>query len=95
MQQKVQFVTTVVHEPRLLIFDEPFSGFDPVNAEGTQARDPCPPGQGDDPIFSTHNMQSVEELSDDITLNPLRQVVPLGSDSWRYAEHTALTARVV
>lgn len=68
MQQKVQFITTVVHKPRLLIFDEPFSGFDPINSnllkkEILQLRD-----DGATIIFSTHNMESVEELCDHIAL---------------------------
>lgn len=68
MAQKVQFITTVVHEPRLLIFDEPFSGFDPINAnllkqEILRLRD-----NGSTVIFSTHNMSSVEEICDHITL---------------------------
>jgi ABC-2 type transport system ATP-binding protein len=68
MQQKVQFVVTVIHEPKLLIFDEPFSGFDPINAsvirdEILRLRD-----NGATIIFSTHNMASVEELCDDIAL---------------------------
>ncbi len=68
MQQKVQFVTTVVHKPKLLIFDEPFSGFDPINAnllkrEILKLRD-----DGATIIFSTHNMESVEELCDHIVL---------------------------
>ncbi len=68
MQQKIQFVTTVLHEPKLLIFDEPFSGFDPINAnllkkEILDLRD-----RGATIIFSTHNMASVEELCDHITL---------------------------
>jgi len=68
MQQKVQFITTVVHNPKLLIFDEPFSGFDPINAnllkqEILQLRD-----NGATIIFSTHNMGSVEELCDHIAL---------------------------
>lgn len=68
MQQKVQFITTVVHQPKLLIFDEPFSGFDPINAtllkkEILQLRD-----DGATIIFSTHNMESVEELCDHIAL---------------------------
>lgn len=68
MAQKVQFITTVVHEPRLLIFDEPFSGFDPINAnllkrEIMRLRD-----NGATVIFSTHNMSSVEEICDHITL---------------------------
>ncbi|NQU85816.1 MAG: ATP-binding cassette domain-containing protein [Mariniphaga sp.] len=68
MQQKVQFITTVVHKPKLLIFDEPFSGFDPINAnlikqEILNLRD-----EGATIIFSTHNMESVEELCDHIAL---------------------------
>lgn len=68
MAQKVQFIVTVLHEPELLIFDEPFSGFDPINAgilkrEILELRD-----KGATVIFSTHNMASVEELCDRITL---------------------------
>lgn len=68
MAQKVQFIVTVLHRPRLLIFDEPFSGFDPINAnvlkrEILKLRD-----EGATVIFSTHNMASVEELCDNITL---------------------------
>ena len=68
MAQKVQFIVTVLHRPKLLIFDEPFSGFDPINAgilkrEILRLRD-----EGATVIFSTHNMASVEELCDEITL---------------------------
>lgn len=68
MAQKVQFIVTVLHTPKLLIFDEPFSGFDPINAnllkqEILRLRD-----QGATVIFSTHNMSSVEEICDHITL---------------------------
>ncbi len=68
MAQKVQFVVTVLHQPKLLIFDEPFSGFDPINAnlikdEILRLRD-----EGATVIFSTHRMESVEELCDDIAL---------------------------
>lgn len=68
MAQKVQFIVTVLHNPKLLIFDEPFSGFDPINAgilkrEILNLRD-----QGATVIFSTHNMGSVEELCDEISL---------------------------
>jgi ABC-2 type transport system ATP-binding protein len=68
MQQKVQFIITVLHEPKLLIFDEPFSGFDPINVnllkqEILRLRD-----NGSTIIFSTHNMASVEELCDNIAL---------------------------
>lgn len=68
MAQKMQFIVTVLHEPKLLIFDEPFSGFDPINAnllksEILELRD-----KGATIIFSTHNMSSVEEICDHITL---------------------------
>ena len=68
MAQKVQFIVTVLHRPKLLIFDEPFSGFDPINAgilkrEILRLRD-----EGATVIFSTHNMSSVEELCDEISL---------------------------
>lgn len=68
MAQKLQFVVTVLHEPELLIFDEPFSGFDPINA--TLLRDEILElkQKGATIIFSTHNMASVEELCDNITL---------------------------
>ncbi|EDP94863.1 ABC transporter ATP-binding protein [Kordia algicida OT-1] len=68
MAQKIQFVVTVLHQPKLLIFDEPFSGFDPINAnrikdEIIQLRD-----EGATVIFSTHRMESVEEMCDHIAL---------------------------
>lgn len=68
MAQKIQFVVTVLHQPKLLIFDEPFSGFDPINAnlikdEILQLRE-----EGATVIFSTHRMESVEELCDHIAL---------------------------
>jgi ABC-2 type transport system ATP-binding protein len=68
MQQKVQFVTTVLHEPKLLIFDEPFTGFDPVNANIIKNEILFLREKGATILFSTHNMGSVEELCDDITL---------------------------
>jgi len=68
MQQKVQFVTTVLHEPKLLIFDEPFTGFDPVNANTIKNEILFLRERGATIIFSTHNMESVEELCDNITL---------------------------
>jgi ABC-2 type transport system ATP-binding protein len=68
MAQKVQFVTTVLHEPRLLIFDEPFSGFDPVNTNIIKNEILFLRERGATIIFSTHNMESVEELCDNITL---------------------------
>lgn len=68
MQQKVQFVTTVLHEPRLLIFDEPFTGFDPINVKQVKDEILFLRERGATIIFSTHNMSSVEELCDNITL---------------------------
>jgi ABC-2 type transport system ATP-binding protein len=68
MQQKVQFVTTVVHKPKLLIFDEPFSGFDPINANLLKREILQLKNDGATIIFSTHNMGSVEELCDHIAL---------------------------
>lgn len=78
MQQKVQFITTVLHEPKLLIFDEPFSGFDPVNAELLKREILELKAQGTTLILSTHNMQSVEELCDDIVLINQGQIVLRG-----------------
>jgi len=68
MQQKVQFVTTVLHEPKLIIFDEPFTGFDPVNTNVIKKEILFLRERGATIIFSTHNMESVEELCDNITL---------------------------
>lgn len=68
MAQKVQFITTVVHEPDLLIFDEPFSGFDPINQNLLKQEILGLRDRGATVIFSTHNMESVEEICDDITL---------------------------
>ena len=79
MQQKLQFIITVVHRPDLLIFDEPFSGFDPVNAELLKQEILALKEQGHTIIFSTHNMASVEELCDHIALINHAQVVLSGS----------------
>ena len=68
MAQKVQFIVTVLHEPRLLIFDEPFSGFDPINAELLKNEILELRRKGATVLFSTHNMDSVERICDDITL---------------------------
>lgn len=68
MAQKIQFVVTVLHKPKLLIFDEPFSGFDPVNANLIKDEILELKKQGATIIFSTHRMESVEELCDDIAL---------------------------
>jgi len=68
MQQKIQFIATVIHEPDLYILDEPFSGFDPVNAELLKNELLDLKAKGKTIILSTHNMESVEELCDEITL---------------------------
>ncbi len=68
MQQKVQFIITVLHRPKLLIFDEPFSGFDPINVNILKQEILKLRNDGATIIFSTHNMGSVEELCDDIAL---------------------------
>ncbi len=68
MAQKVQFITTVVHRPSLMILDEPFSGFDPVNAEIIRKEILRLKEEGASIILSTHNMESVEELCDEIAL---------------------------
>lgn len=68
MQQKVQFIVTVLHEPELLILDEPFSGFDPINAQLIKNEINELKKKGTTIIFSTHNMGSVEELCDNIAL---------------------------
>lgn len=68
MQQKVQFITTVMHSPQLLIFDEPFSGFDPLNADMLKNEILELREKGATIIFSTHNMESVEQICDKIAL---------------------------
>lgn len=68
MQQKVQFITTILHEPKLLIFDEPFSGFDPINTNLLKREILELRNKGATIIFSTHNMESVEEICDSIAL---------------------------
>ena len=92
MAQKVQFITTVLHKPQLLILDEPFSGFDPVNAqlirnEILRLRD-----EGTTIILSTHNMESVEELCDEIALINKSHVVvngPVDEIRHRYGDNNA------
>lgn len=79
MQQKVQFISTVLHEPELLIFDEPFSGFDPVNAEQIKQEIIRLRTEGATIIFSTHRMESVEELCDHIALIHKSQKILDGS----------------
>lgn len=81
MQQKIQFVCTVIHDPDLLIFDEPFSGFDPINAELLKTEMLNMQNRGKTIIFSTHNMQSVEEVCQDIALINAGKVVLSGNVS--------------
>ena len=78
MAQKVQFITTVVHKPSLLILDEPFSGFDPVNAQVIREEILRLKAEGSTIILSTHNMDSVEELCDNIALINKSHVVITG-----------------
>lgn len=68
MQQKVQFIITVIHSPRLMIFDEPFSGFDPINVDILKNEIIELKNKGATILLSTHNMESVEELCDEIVL---------------------------
>ena len=84
MAQKLQFITTVVHKPSLMILDEPFSGFDPVNAELIRKEILRLKEEGATIILSTHNMESVEELCDDIALiNKSKLVITGGVDHIR------------
>ncbi len=84
MAQKVQFITTVVHRPSLLILDEPFSGFDPVNVQTIREEILRLRDEGTSIILSTHNMESVEELCDNIALiNKSKLVVTGGTDDIR------------
>jgi len=79
MQQKVQFIVTILHEPELLILDEPFSGFDPINAQLIKNEILELRKKGATIIFSTHNMGSVEELCDNIALIHKSQKILDGS----------------
>ena len=79
MAQKVQFIATVIHRPRLLIFDEPFSGFDPVNTEQLKSEILRLKDQGATVLFSTHNMDSVEEVCERISLIDHAKVVLAGN----------------
>ncbi len=84
MAQKVQFITTVLHKPSLLILDEPFSGFDPVNVQLIRNEILAMKANGATIILSTHNMESVEELCDNIALiNKAKLIVSGGLDEIR------------
>jgi ABC-2 type transport system ATP-binding protein len=90
MAQKVQFITTVLHKPSLLILDEPFSGFDPVNVQLIRNEILRMKDEGATIILSTHNMESVEELCDDIALiNRAKLVVsgPTGQIREKYGSN--------
>jgi ABC-2 type transport system ATP-binding protein len=95
MAQKVQFVTTVMHEPELLIFDEPFSGFDPLNAEILKNEMLRLRDNGATIIFSTHNMASVEEVCTHIALINRGKVVLDGTLEDVRARHGSVKERVV
>lgn len=79
MQQKVQFIATILHDPRLIILDEPFSGFDPINANLIRDEILELRNKGATIIFSTHRMESVEELCDSIALINKSRVILEGS----------------
>ena len=81
MAQKVQFITTILHEPKLLIFDEPFSGFDPVNADLMKREILYLRDNGATIIFSTHNMETVEDLCENISLVDKAKIVLQGKVS--------------
>lgn len=91
MAQKVQFITTVLHEPEMLIFDEPFSGFDPINVELLKKEILELRKKGTTIIFSTHNMASVEEICSHIALiNKSRKIIegPINQIRNKYANNT-------
>ncbi len=94
MQQKVQFICTVLHEPDFFIFDEPFSGFDPVNAELLKKEILELKNQGRTIIFSTHNMQSVEEICDDIALINKSHLVLSGTVADIRREHATSLIKI-
>ena len=87
MAQKVQFITTVLHRPELLILDEPFSGFDPVNAQLIRDEILRMRDEGTTVILSTHNMASVEELCDNIALINKSNLVVTGGVEQIRREH--------
>lgn len=89
MAQKVQFITTILHKPELLIFDEPFSGFDPVNADLMKREILGLRDQGATIIFSTHNMESVEELCENISLVNKSKIVLQGNVAEIRASHAS------
>lgn len=94
MAQKVQFITTILHEPELLILDEPFSGFDPVNAEMIKQEVLALKEKGTTIIISTHNMASVEELCENISLINKAHIVLQGNVNQIRMDNATNTFRV-
>lgn len=95
MAQKIQFITTVLHKPSLLILDEPFSGFDPVNAELIREEILKLRDNGSTIILSTHNMESVEKLCDNIALINKSNLVVKGSVESIRREHGQSQAEII
>ncbi|HNZ62363.1 MAG: ATP-binding cassette domain-containing protein [Paludibacteraceae bacterium] len=95
MAQKVQFVITILHEPKLLIFDEPFSGFDPVNTDLLKQEIIHLKEKGATIIFSTHNMASVEELCENISLIHQSKIVLQGNVAEIRASFSTKTFKVI
>ena len=95
MAQKVQFITTVIHRPRLLILDEPFSGFDPINAEMVRQEILRLNQEGTTVILSTHNMESVEMLCQEISLINNGRIVLQGNVQQIRRQHRSNQFRVV
>ena len=91
MAQKVQFITTILHEPKLLIFDEPFSGFDPVNTDIIKREILDMRAKGATIIFSTHNMETVEDLCENISLVNQAKIVLQGNVADIRASHATNT----
>ena len=94
MAQKVQFITTLIHKPQLLILDEPFSGFDPINAETIKQEILHLKQQGTTIILSTHNMDQVEQLCDEIALINKAQIVLQGNVKTIRQQHTRHLFRI-
>jgi len=91
MAQQVQFITTILHEPKLLIFDEPFSGFDPVNTDLMKREILNLRDKGATIIFSTHNMETVEDLCENISLVNNAKIVLQGNVTEIRASHATNT----
>ena len=91
MAQKVQFITTILHNPTLLIFDEPFSGFDPVNTDLMKREILNLRDQGATIIFSTHSMETVEDLCENISLVDNAKIVLQGNVADIRASHATKT----